>query len=78
MVASAQTQQDYVKALGRPNQKGVALSSVSIRVKGGHNAVLSKDKGFFSMIMSGRKRVSLKTSSDLQKQRLSPRNMRLT
>lgn len=56
MVASAQTQQDYVKTLGRPNQKGVALSSVSIRVKGGHNAVLSKDKGFFSMIMSGRKK----------------------
>lgn len=52
----AQTQQGYVKTLGRPNQKGVALNGVSIRVRGGHNAVLSKDKGFFSMIMSGRKK----------------------
>lgn len=43
----AQTQQGYVKTLGRPNQKGVALSGVSIRFRGEHNAVLSDVKFFF-------------------------------
>ena len=51
LVASAQTQQGYVKTLGRPNQKGVALSGVSVRVKGGHNAVLSGHDGTFAMAM---------------------------
>ena len=37
----AQTQKGFVKTLGRPNQKGVALSGVTVRVKGAHNAVLS-------------------------------------
>lgn len=45
----AQTQQGYVKTLGRPNQKGVALSDVTIRVKGVHNTVLSKADGTFSL-----------------------------
>ena len=48
---SAQTQQGYVKTLGRPNQQGRALSDVSIRVKGGHNAVLSGQDGTFAMPM---------------------------
>ena len=50
-----QVQQGFVKTLGRPDKKGVALSGVSVRVKGGHNAVLSKDDGTFSMIMTGKK-----------------------
>ena len=49
----AQTQQGYVKTLGRPNQKGVALSDVTIRVKGVHNTVLSKNDGRFSMQIDG-------------------------
>lgn len=52
---SAQTQQGYVKTLGRPNQQGRALSGVSIRVKGGHNAVLSGQDGKFEMPMHGKK-----------------------
>ena len=51
----AQTQQGFVKTLGRPDKKGVALSGVSVRVKGGHNAVLSKADGTFSMVMTGKK-----------------------
>ena len=51
----AQTQRGFVKTLGRPDKKGVALSGVSVRVKGGHNAVLSKDDGTFSMLMTGKK-----------------------
>ena len=51
----AQTQQGYVKTLGRPNQQGRALSDVSIRVKGGHNAVLSGQDGTFAMPMPGKK-----------------------
>ena len=49
----AQTQQGFVKTLGRPNQKGVALSGVTIRVKGAHNTVLSKNDGRFSMQIDG-------------------------
>lgn len=50
---SAQTQQGFVKTLGRPNQKGIALNGVSVRVKGAHNAVLSKADGTFSMPIQG-------------------------
>ena len=53
--ALAQIQQGFVKTLGRPDKKGVALSGVSVRLKGGHNAVLSKDDGTFSMMMTGKK-----------------------
>ena len=49
----AQTQQGYVKTLGRPNQKGVALGGVTVRVKGVHNTVLSKNDGRFSMQIDG-------------------------
>ena len=51
----AQTQQGFVKTIGRPNKPGIALGGVSVRLKGGHNAVLSKDDGTFSMMMSGKK-----------------------
>ena len=52
-VAWSQTQQGFVKSLGRPNQKGQALSGVTIRVKGGHNAVLSKTDGKFGLQIQG-------------------------
>ena len=68
LTISAQTQQGYVKTLGRPNQKGVALSGVSIRVRGGHNAVLSDDKGFFSMMMAGKKEGDAYALQQVQKQ----------
>ena len=51
----AQTQQGYVKTLGRPEKKGEALSGVSIRVKGGHNPVLSDSDGTFSLLLPGLK-----------------------
>lgn len=51
--AWSQTQQGFVKSLGRPNQKGQALSGVTIRVKGGHNAVLSKTDGKFGLQIQG-------------------------
>lgn len=53
---SAQIQEGYVKTLGRPNQKGIALSGVSIRVKGDHNPVLSREDGTFKMFNAGVKR----------------------
>ncbi len=49
----AQTQQGYVKTIGKPGKKGVALSGVTVRVKGGHNAVVSRGDGTFSMQLSG-------------------------
>ena len=51
----SQNQQGFVKTLGRPNQKGQALSGVSVRAKGAHNAVLSKTDGTFVMPMNGKK-----------------------
>lgn len=53
---SAQIQEGYVKTLGRPNQKGHALSGVSIRVQGDHNPVLSREDGTFKMFNAGVKR----------------------
>ena len=53
--ASAQTQQGYVKSLGRPNKAGEPLSGVSVRVKGNHNEVLSRSDGTFEMLMDGKK-----------------------
>ena len=64
----AQTQQGYVKTLGRPNQKGVALSGVSVRVKGGHNAMLSNAQGVFSMSMTGKKNGDAYALQQVQKQ----------
>ena len=75
--SQAQTQQGYVKTLGRPHQKGVALNGVSIRVRGGHNAVLSNDKGFFSMMMVGKKEGDAYALQQVQKQgyQLNDENM---
>ena len=53
--AQAQTQQGYVKTLGRPGNKGKALSGVTIRVKGQHNPVLSNADGTFSLTMDNMK-----------------------
>ncbi len=77
LTISAQTQLGYVKTLGRPNQKGVALNGVSIRVRGGHNAVLSNDKGFFSMMMVGKKEGDAYALQQVQKQgyQLNDENM---
>ena len=55
LTSLSQNQQGYVKTLGRPNQKGQALSGVSVRAKGAHNAVLSKNDGTFTMVMTGKK-----------------------
>ena len=65
---SAQTQQGYVKTLGRPNQQGRALSGVSIRVKGGHNAVLSGQDGKFEMPLPGKKVGDAFSLQQVQKQ----------
>lgn len=67
VVAFAQTQQGYVKTLGRPDKKGEALSGVSVRVKGGHNAVLSKTDGTFSVLMSGKKNGDAYSLQQVQK-----------
>lgn len=52
---SAQTQQGYVKTLGRPDKPGVPLSGVTIRMRGVVNAVLSGSDGKFSVLVSTKK-----------------------
>lgn len=56
LLASAQTQQGYVKTLGRPNKPGVPLANASIRMRGVVNAVLSGKDGRFSVLMPDKKK----------------------
>ena len=63
----SQNQLGYVKTLGRPNQKGQPLSGVSIRAKGEHNVVLSKNDGTFSMKMTGKKNGDQYSFQQIQK-----------
>ena len=53
-IGYSQTQNGYVKTLGRSDKKGEALSGVSVRVKGEHNLVLSNDDGIFSILLTGK------------------------
>lgn len=64
---NAQTQSGYVKTLGRPNQKGMPLSGVSVRVRGEHNPVLSNGDGTFSMMMKGKKNGDAYTLQEVKK-----------
>ena len=67
LTLGAQTQQGYVKTIGKRDQKGQALSGVTVRVKGEHNAVVSKADGTFSMPMSGKKNGQPYTLQQVQK-----------
>ena len=67
LTLTAQTQQGYVKTIGKPGKKGVALSGVTVRVKGEHNAVVSKADGKFSMTMPGKKNGQPYTLQQVQK-----------
>ena len=49
---TAQTQQGYVKSLGRPEKQGEALEGVTLRVKGCHNTVVSDPNGDFSLLLT--------------------------
>ena len=51
----SQTQQGYIKTIGRKDKKGEPLGNVSIRLKGGHNAVPSNSNGKFALMMHGKK-----------------------
>lgn len=53
--AIAQTQQGFIKSLGRPNKPGVPLSGVMIRMRGQMNQVLSGQDGRFSMVVRDKK-----------------------
>ena len=64
---SAQTQQGYVRTLGRPEKKGEALGNVTIRVKGEHNYVNSEDDGTFSMLLPGKKNGEAYSLQQVQK-----------
>lgn len=51
----AQTQQGFVKSIGRPNKPGVALSGVTIRMQGMVNAVVSSSNGEFQLMAENKK-----------------------
>ena len=54
-IGLSQTQQGYVKTLGRPEKKGEALGGVTVRVKGEHNPVVSNQDGTFSLLLADKK-----------------------
>lgn len=66
-IAFSQTQQGYVRTLGRPNKKGEALSNVTIRAKGEHNFVNSDDDGTFSIVLPGKKNGEAYSLQQVQK-----------
>ena len=68
--AFGQTQQGYVKTLGRPDKKGGPLSGVSVRVKGEHNPVLSKEDGTLTLLLTGKKNGDAFTLQEIQKKKL--------
>ena len=55
VLAIAQTQQGYVKTLGRPGKPGEPLGGVTIRFNGAINAVVSSNDGSFNINMPGKK-----------------------
>ena len=55
ILAIAQTQQGYVKTLGRPGKPGVPLDGVTVRFKGSVSPVVSGQNGTFSINMPGKK-----------------------
>jgi len=54
-VVLSQTQQGFVKTIGRPNKPGAALSGVTIRMRGMMNAVVSSQTGEFNLVMVNKK-----------------------
>lgn len=51
----AQTQQGYVKTIGRPEQPGVMLENVLVQAKGMFNATTSNETGEFNITVPGKK-----------------------
>lgn len=49
--ASAITQQGFVRTITRPNRPAERLQGVLIRVKGGHNTILSTETGDFAILL---------------------------
>lgn len=51
LLLQAQTQEGFVKTIGRPNRPGKPLSGVTIRMRGQTNTVISNKHGQFSVIL---------------------------
>ena len=52
--ALAQTQQGYIKTIGRPDKPGKMLSNVTVQAKGMFNAVTTDTAGYFSIVVPGK------------------------
>ena len=55
VMVSAQTQQGFVKTIGRPGQPGIVLPGVIIQAQGMVNPVISDTTGSFSISIPGKK-----------------------
>ncbi len=54
LTISAQTQEGIVRTLERPTQTSAVLEGVIIRMQGGHNDVISSEKGLFHLPMDNK------------------------
>lgn len=68
ITAKAQVQQGFVRTLERPDHPSQSLSGVTIRVRGGHNAVVSGGDGRFSVTMMGKRNGDAYVLQQVQKQ----------
>lgn len=66
-IINGQSQQCYVKTLGRPDKKGEPLSGVLVRVYGEHNPALSKENGTLSLYLTAKKNGDAFTLQEVQK-----------
>lgn len=53
LLSVAQTQQGYVRTIGRPEKAGKPLGGVTVKVKGQHNTVISRSDGRFEIVLDG-------------------------
>lgn len=54
LFVSAQTQQGFVKTIGRPGKPGVMLDNVVVQAKGMFNPVISDENGMFDISVPGK------------------------
>lgn len=50
----AQTQQGYIKTIGRPDKPGQMLANVTVQAKGMFNSVISDSEGYFNISVPGK------------------------
>jgi len=78
VAVAAQTQQGFVKTIGRPNKPGTPLGGATIRLRGVLNAVVSSSTGEFHLSLPGKKEGDAIALMSVQKKGYELRDRELT